>query len=129
MVNSKKSMDGGTSLGKLHTPGHTPGHISLFRERDRALIAGDAFVTVKQESLYKVITQQVEISGPPKYFTTDWQAAKRSVQKLASLEPTAAVTGHGRPMLGSELRDNLHRLAQDFDQIAVPEEGRYVHEH
>lgn len=113
----------------LHTPGHTPGHISLFRERDRALIAGDAFVTVKQESLYKVITQQVEISGPPKYFTTDWQAAKRSVQKLASLEPTAAVTGHGRPMLGSELRDNLHRLAQDFDQIAVPEEGRYVHEH
>jgi glyoxylase-like metal-dependent hydrolase (beta-lactamase superfamily II) len=35
----------------IHTPGHTEGHISLFRERDRTLIAGDAFSTVKQESL------------------------------------------------------------------------------
>ena len=40
------------------------GHISLFREKDRTLIAGDAFVTVKQEYLYKVITQEQEISGP-----------------------------------------------------------------
>ena len=31
----------------IHTPGHSPGHVSLFREGDRALIAGDAFVTVK----------------------------------------------------------------------------------
>ena len=50
---------------------HTPGHISLFREKDRTLIAGDAFVTVKQEYLYKVITQEQEISGPPRYLTTD----------------------------------------------------------
>ena len=42
----------------IHTPGHTPGHISLFREEDRALIVGDAFVTVKQESLYKVLLQK-----------------------------------------------------------------------
>lgn len=42
----------------IHTPGHTPGHISLFRERDRVLVAGDAFVTVKQDSLYKVLTQK-----------------------------------------------------------------------
>ena len=48
----------------IHTSGHTPGHISLFREKDRTLIAGDAFVTVKQEYLYKVITQEQEISGP-----------------------------------------------------------------
>ena len=27
------------------------GHVSLFRDADRALIAGDAFVTTKQESL------------------------------------------------------------------------------
>ena len=40
----------------IHTPGHTPGHISLFREKDQALIVGDAFVTVKQEYLYKVLT-------------------------------------------------------------------------
>jgi len=35
----------------IHTPGHTEGHISLFRESDRILIAGDAFTTTKQESL------------------------------------------------------------------------------
>ena len=34
----------------IHTPGHSPGHVSLFREQDRTLIPGDAFVTVKQES-------------------------------------------------------------------------------
>ncbi len=32
----------------IHTPGHTPGHISLFREMDQALIVGDAFVTVNK---------------------------------------------------------------------------------
>src|ERR1044072_7273048 len=33
-----------------HTPGHAPGHISLFRQRDKLLLAGDAFVTTNQES-------------------------------------------------------------------------------
>ncbi|MEJ7766513.1 MAG: MBL fold metallo-hydrolase [Chitinophagaceae bacterium] len=28
----------------IHTPGHAPGHISLFRESDKVLIVGDAFV-------------------------------------------------------------------------------------
>src|SRR5690554_6666584 len=45
----------------IHTPGHTKGHVSLFREADRCLIAGDAFVTVKQESLYAVATQTQSI--------------------------------------------------------------------
>ncbi|MEX0646614.1 MAG: MBL fold metallo-hydrolase [Balneolaceae bacterium] len=110
----------------IHTPGHTPGHISLFREDDRSLIAGDAFVTVKQESLYKVMTQKKEISGPPRYLTPDWQAAKESVKRLQSLEPEHAVTGHGVPMGGKELRENLAKLADNFDSIAVPEEGKYV---
>lgn len=110
----------------IHTPGHTPGHISLFREQDRALIAGDAFVTVKQESLYKVITQQQEISGPPKYYTTDWAAAFESVKKLEALKPTVAVTGHGQPMNGEKLVDSLRGLVDHFADIAVPEHGRYV---
>ena len=33
----------------IHTPGHSPGHVSFFREKDRVLIVGDAFVKVKQE--------------------------------------------------------------------------------
>ncbi|WP_409301069.1 MBL fold metallo-hydrolase [Peribacillus sp. SCS-155] len=110
----------------VHTPGHAPGHISLFREKDRALIAGDAFVTVKQESLYKVITQDKEIHGPPRYFTTDWKAAKESVKKLQKLEPAVAATGHGMPMSGQELSDGLAKLAREFDAIAKPDHGKYV---
>ncbi|WP_425412241.1 MBL fold metallo-hydrolase [Melghirimyces thermohalophilus] len=110
----------------IHTPGHAPGHISLFRDEDRSLIAGDAFVTVKQESLYKVSTQEKEISGPPRYLTTDWDAAKQSVQKLAALKPAVAVTGHGQPMSGQELAEGLEKLVTDFDRIAIPDYGRYV---
>lgn len=110
----------------IHTPGHSPGHVSLFRERDGALIVGDAFVTVKQESLYKVFTQEKEINGPPKYFTTDWALAFDSVKKLAALKPTIAITGHGLPMSGEELTQNLKRLADNFEEIAIPNKGKYV---
>ena len=110
----------------IHTPGHTPGHVSLFRASDRALIAGDAFVTVKQEYLYKVLTQEQEISGPPAYFTPDWESAKLSVIKLASLRPTVAVTGHGLPMSGELLTESLEGLAKNFDEVAKPDYGKYV---
>ncbi|MFJ8235933.1 MBL fold metallo-hydrolase [Ureibacillus sp. NPDC094379] len=110
----------------IHTPGHSPGHVSLFRESDRALIAGDAFVTVKQESLFKVLVQDQEISGPPRYFTTDWKAAWDSVKKLESLKPRIAITGHGIPMSGEELTENLTKLANEFDKIAIPDYGRYT---
>ena len=110
----------------IHTPGHAPGHISLFREQDRLLLAGDAFVTVKQDSLYKVLTQKQEIHGPPVYLTTDWKASKASVQTLANLRPAVAGTGHGSPVSGAELMEGLNRLAVDFDELAVPDHGRFV---
>lgn len=112
----------------IHTPGHTPGHISLFRERDRVLVAGDAFVTVKQDSLYKVLTQKQEINGPPRYFTTDWEQAWNSVKKLASLNPDIALTGHGLPVSGDKLSAGLDKLAQEFDKLAIPDFGRYIDE-
>ena len=110
----------------LHTPGHAPGHISLWRESDRTLIVGDAFVTTAQESVYAAATQRPELHGPPMYFTPDWQSAKASVQQLAALEPEVAVPGHGRAQRGTELRDALHTLARDFDKVAVPDHGKYV---
>jgi glyoxylase-like metal-dependent hydrolase (beta-lactamase superfamily II) len=110
----------------IHTPGHTPGHVSFFREQDRALIVGDAFVTVKQESLYKVLTQTQEISGPPRYYTTDWEAAYESVKTLESLKPEIAVTGHGLPMMGEELSENLRYLTTNFREIAMPKDSRYT---
>lgn len=111
----------------IHTPGHSPGHISLFRDKDRALIAGDAFVTVKQESIYKVFVQEREISGPPKYFTPDWESARRSAERLEALQPEVALTGHGMPMTGQTLRESLKKLVRQFDTIAIPSQGKYVH--
>ena len=108
----------------LHTPGHTAGHLSLFRESDRCLIAGDAFVTTKQESLYAVVTQEPEVHGPPAYFTPDWADAGRSVERLTALRPAIAATGHGPPMSGQELRDGLEKLVREFDRLAMPDRGR-----
>jgi glyoxylase-like metal-dependent hydrolase (beta-lactamase superfamily II) len=110
----------------IHTPGHSPGHVSLFRESDKTLIAGDAFSTVKQEYLNKVLTQEQEISGPPRYLTTDWKSAKESVIKLTTLKPTVAVTGHGLPMSGELLTESLQKLVKNFDEIAKPDYGRFV---
>lgn len=112
----------------LHTPGHTPGHISLFREKDGVLIAGDAIVTTMQESLISVATQAKFVCGPPKYFTPDWGAAARSVKLLAALEPNVVVTGHGKAMYGDEVRKQLHKLAREFWQKGIPASGRYVKE-
>jgi glyoxylase-like metal-dependent hydrolase (beta-lactamase superfamily II) len=108
------------------TPGHTAGHVSLWRESDRALIAGDAFVTTAQESVYAALTQEAEMHGPPMYFTPDWISARESVRKLAALEPELVVTGHGRPMRGEKMRHALRQLGRDFDDIAVPKHGRYT---
>jgi glyoxylase-like metal-dependent hydrolase (beta-lactamase superfamily II) len=110
----------------IHTPGHTPGHVSFFRDDDRTLIAGDAFVTTKQESALAVLTQRPELHGPPMYFTPDWERAALSVDRLAELDPLVAVTGHGQPMQGTRLGAELRTLARDFATRAVPAHGRYV---
>jgi glyoxylase-like metal-dependent hydrolase (beta-lactamase superfamily II) len=110
----------------IHTPGHAPGHISLYRQRDGVLIAGDAFVTTKQESAISVMLQSKELSGPPKYFTYNWSSAARSVCALAGLNPEVVATGHGKPMRGEEMRRSLHNLADHFEELAVPSQGRYV---
>jgi glyoxylase-like metal-dependent hydrolase (beta-lactamase superfamily II) len=110
----------------IHTPGHAPGHISLFRQQDGVLIAGDAFVTTQQESAVSVMLQTKKISGPPKYFTYNWVSAARSVRALAELNPEIVATGHGKPMTGIEMRRSLHNLANRFEELAVPAQGRYV---
>jgi glyoxylase-like metal-dependent hydrolase (beta-lactamase superfamily II) len=110
----------------VHTPGHTPGHVSLWREADRTLLAGDAFVTTRQESAYAVAVQAPEVHGPPAYFTMDWAQAGASVARLARMEPETVLAGHGRPMRGEKMRRALHALAEDFDLVARPRRGRYL---
>jgi glyoxylase-like metal-dependent hydrolase (beta-lactamase superfamily II) len=110
----------------IHTPGHSPGHVSFFRESDRTLIAGDAFVTQEQESLRGVMTMKHVLHGPPRYFTPDWVSAKASVKALAALRPLYAITGHGLPVANPVLAHDLNLLAARFEEIAMPPDGRYV---
>lgn len=110
----------------IHTPGHTPGHISLFLPLNTTLIAGDAFTTTQSESAYHLMAYDKKISGPPKYITSDWLAAAKSVRKLAALQPRIAATGHGPVVRGRELQTGLAYLANNFEELAVPSSGRYV---
>ena len=111
----------------FHTPGHAPGHVSFYRAEDKVLLPGDAFCTTKQESFLAVAKQTPELHGPPAYYTPDWDAARASVQQLAKLCPRTIAPGHGLPMCGDEVADQLQRLAINFDHIAVPDHGKYVH--
>lgn len=109
----------------IETPGHTPGHLSFFRADDRTLIAGDAFTTVNQDSMTDVLSQRQRVSGPPPYYTCDWQSAERSVKRLAELNPRVLAAGHGIPMRGAQASTQLRALANNFP---IPEHGRYVQE-
>jgi glyoxylase-like metal-dependent hydrolase (beta-lactamase superfamily II) len=110
----------------IHTPGHSPGHVSFFRKKDKVLISGDAVITVRQDSLYKVLTQSKELNGPPRYFTNDWDLAKASVETLSKLEPEFLISGHGQFLSGDELKSGLKKLADSFDEVARPKYGKYV---
>ncbi|MDQ3321121.1 MAG: MBL fold metallo-hydrolase [Acidobacteriota bacterium] len=109
----------------VHTPGHTAGHISLFRESDRTLLAGDALATMNQDSWISNLTEVKEFCHPPAPFTTDWTAARRSVEILAELEPNAVAAGHGQPMTGAGTAEQLKNFAKNF---TAPARGRYVNQ-
>jgi glyoxylase-like metal-dependent hydrolase (beta-lactamase superfamily II) len=96
----------------VETPGHTPGHISFFRRRDAALIAGDAVTTMNLDSFFETITRYKSVGRPPVPATMNWSDARRSVQLLATLRPALIAAGHGLPMQGAA--EELVRLAKDF---------------
>ncbi len=104
----------------IHTPGHTPGHISLWRERDRVLIAGDAVATMDLDSYVEQVVRHRSFQRPPVPFTPDWQATRRSVERLAELRPSTVAAGHGLPITGDDTADRLAAFHVD-----VPEGGRY----
>ncbi len=106
----------------VHTPGHTAGHTSFFRESDRTLLAGDALTTVDLDSWAALVTLPRQFDRPPAPLTPDWDAALRSVAALADLAPEAVGAGHGRAIT-SGAANALHTFAQ---HLLPPVEGRYV---
>src|SRR5829696_7291126 len=121
------ALSGGTIPGMpewtwIHTPGHTAGHISLFRDSDATLIAGDAVATMNMDSWTEQLRRTPEPSNPPAPLTTDWEAARRSVETLALLRPQAIGAGHGLPIAGNAVADALHVFARTFTRP----QGRYA---
>ena len=93
----------------LDTPGHSPGHVSFWREADRTLICGDVFFNMH------LLTTIPGLRQPPHLFTTDPAENRRSERKLAALEPTTAGFGHG-PVL----RDDAAQRLREFVQTLPP---------
>ncbi|MDC3417148.1 MBL fold metallo-hydrolase [Aquibacillus salsiterrae] len=105
----------------IETPGHSPGHIVLYREKDGVLITGDAILTEKPQSTISTFIPIKNVYGPPAYFTEDWDAARNSVKKIAALKPNYLLTGHGLPMEGPEIQEQLDHLASNFDNLVLPD--------
>jgi len=76
----------------LDTPGHSPGHVSFWRESDRTLICGDVFFNMN------ILTTAVGLRQPPAIFTYDIPVNQASERRLAELEPAVACFGHGPPL-------------------------------
>jgi glyoxylase-like metal-dependent hydrolase (beta-lactamase superfamily II) len=109
----------------IHTPGHTPGHFSLYRRSDRVLITGDAVVSINLNSLLGVLFGRRGVFGPPRYSTWDLAAAQRSIMILAALEPLVVATGHGEARVDEAAR-SLHGLAQGQDRPARWRQGFFT---
>ncbi|MBA3963746.1 MAG: MBL fold metallo-hydrolase [Chthoniobacterales bacterium] len=105
------------------TPGHSPGQVAFFRPADRVLLAGDALATMNMDSWTGLITARKVLSRAGAPFNYDWEATRRSVQKLAELRPNVLACGHGVPISDGDLPDRLERFANRFRK---PRHGRYV---
>lgn len=81
----------------LDVPGHSPGHIALWRESDRVLIAGDVFFNLRK------------VSAPWSFLTADVDVNRTSMRRLAALRPVVALFGHGAPLRDP---DALARVAE-----------------
>lgn len=81
--------NGDTVMGlQVHeTPGHTPGHVSMFDPQTRLLVAGDAING----------TEDGGVTGPNPDFTPDMDTAWTSAALLAQLQPDTILFGHGPP--------------------------------
>jgi glyoxylase-like metal-dependent hydrolase (beta-lactamase superfamily II) len=76
----------------LDVPGHSAGHIALWREADRVLICGDVFFNMD------LLTTIPGLHEPPGIFTPDPETNRRSAKRLAALNPDLALFGHGPPL-------------------------------
>jgi hydroxyacylglutathione hydrolase len=87
----------------LDTPGHSPGHVSFWRESDRVLICADVFFNMN------LLTTVPGLRQPPGPLTVDPALNRRSERRLAGLEPAIAGFGHG-PVIEGDAAAQMSRL-------------------
>jgi hydroxyacylglutathione hydrolase len=99
-LGDKHPVTGGLSEGDLvneftvlETHGHSPGHLSFWRESDRTLIVGDVVRNIS------FLTLQSGLAEPPQLFTVNVQQNRQAMLKLAELHPKTVLFGHGEPIL------------------------------
>jgi hydroxyacylglutathione hydrolase len=89
---SRELRDGdvvGPGFVVLDVPGHSSGHIAFWREADRLLITGDVLFNMH------LLTTAPGLREPPGVFTTDPALNRRSIRRIAELEPRTVGVGHG----------------------------------
>jgi glyoxylase-like metal-dependent hydrolase (beta-lactamase superfamily II) len=80
----------------IHAPGHTPGHVIFFRDRDRLAVIGDVLGHME------MLTGRVRLVEPPAFFASNVAENRRSIRLLADLRPEAVLFGHGPPLRNSD---------------------------
>lgn len=97
-------LDEGDALGPLqvmHSPGHSPGHLTFWWPERRFLIAGDGIATWP------------DLCAGWKVFNLNHVQHKASLTRLASLEPLTVGVGHGEPIV-EDASERVHRLAESY---------------
>ena len=87
----------------IFTPGHTPGHICLFLERSKTLVAGDAMVVIEGQ-----------LMGPRPNATPDMDTAIRSLHKLTQYDIGTVICYHGGVYRG-QANQRIKELAQGME--------------
>jgi glyoxylase-like metal-dependent hydrolase (beta-lactamase superfamily II) len=102
-----KGLKAGDDVGGfkvVSSPGHSPDHISLWRESDGVLIAGDAFRNMSY------LTYGPKIALPFDGFSIDPEQVKVSAQQLVNLRPKLVAFGHGSPVKGEKFLAGMAKL-------------------
>ena len=89
------------------TPGHSPGHVSFWREADHTLICGDVFFNLR------LPFRGPGLSQPPELLTIDPAKNRESERRLSALEPATVGFGHG-PVLKDESAQTLNAFVQQL---------------